>query len=247
MSKPPLTNQSTPNEIIATVQSLGDPERAAGQRRFFKTGPGEYGEGDVFAGLTVPEVRSLSKQLRGLPRDTANSLLDSALHEVRQLGLFAAIQTFTKTDPAERADWAEFYRAAVRRGRVNNWDLVDLSAYPLLGAWLVEQNDHSEFLEWAASEHLWARRVGIVGTFAFIKSGAPQALLDVAPIVVDDRRDLIQKAYGWMLRETGKRIDRQLLLDYLESNAARMGRTALSYATEHLTADQRAYFRSLRS
>ncbi|MFZ2512104.1 MAG: DNA alkylation repair protein [Gordonia sp. (in: high G+C Gram-positive bacteria)] len=232
--------------MLATVQSLGDPERAAGQRRFFKAGPGEYGEGDVFVGVRVPELRKLSTQLRGLPRDTANALLDNAIHEVRQLGLFSAIQTFTRSGAAERADWAEFYRAALRRGRVNNWDLVDLSAYPLLGAWLVEQDTPSELLEWAASADLWERRVGIVGTFAFIKSGAPQPILDVAPIVIDDRRDLIQKAYGWMLREMGKRIDRQLLLDHLEVNAARMGRTALSYATEHLTPEQRTRFRALR-
>ncbi len=246
MPKPHLTSESTPTEIIATVRSLGDPERAAGQRRYFKTGPGQYGEGDVFAGLRVPEVRALATGLRGLPRVTADALLDDEIHEVRQLGLFAATLTFAKAGDDARAEWAQFYRDAVHRGRVNNWDLVDGSADPLLGAWLVAQNDHSELLDWARSGDLWERRVGIIGTFAFIKAGAPQAILDVAPIVVDDRRDLIQKAFGWMLRELGKRIDSRLLLDYLQSHAARMGRTALSYATEHLTAAQRAQLRSLR-
>ena len=245
MSKPLLNSQSSPAEIVATVQALADPERAAGQQRFFKTGSGQYGEGDVFAGLSVPEVRKLSKQLRGLSRETANTLLDNEIHEIRQLGLFAAIVTFAKSDETEQAEWVQFYRDAVRRGRVNNWDLVDLSAYPLLGAWLVARNDHSELVDWARSDDLWQRRVGIIGTFAFTKAGEPQAILDVAPIVIDDHRDLIQKAYGWMLRELGKRIDRRILLDHLEANAARMGRTALSYATEHLTADQRAHFRSL--
>lgn len=241
----PHRSETSPTQIAATVTALADPDRAAGQRRFFKTGPGEYGEGDVFAGVRVPVLRSLSKQLRGLPPATVNTLLDNEIHEIRQLALFVATLNAAKGPAAERPQWVELYRDAVRRGRVNNWDLVDCSADPLLGAWLVVENDHRELLEWAASADLWERRVGIIGTFAFIKAQRPQAILDVAPLVIDDHRDLIQKALGWMLRELGKRVDAALLLDYLDTNAGAMGRTALSYAAEHLTPDQRAHYRSL--
>jgi 3-methyladenine DNA glycosylase AlkD len=259
-TRPAPTPESTADEISAAVSALGDPEIAAGQRRWFlstrggagddtrskdKTGPGEYGEGDVFAGVRVPELRKLSKRLRGFPTETAEALLSSDVHEIRQLALFSMTLTAARAGDVERAEWVQLYRDAVRAGRVNNWDLVDLSADPLLGAWLVHRDTREELLEWAGSSDLWERRVGIIGTFAFIKSGQAEALLDVAPLVIDDRRDLIQKAFGWMLRELGKRVDRQLLLDFLEAHAGGMGRTALSYATEHLTADQRAHYRSL--
>ncbi|MFT4085967.1 MAG: DNA alkylation repair protein [Gordonia sp. (in: high G+C Gram-positive bacteria)] len=236
---------STAEQIAAAVLALGEPERVAGQEWFFKAGPGGYGEGDRFCGVRVPELRSLSKKLRGLPLSTADRLLDNEFHEVRQLALFVATLTAARADDADRARWVQMYRAAVRRGRVNNWDLVDCSADPLLGAWLVTRDSHAELLDWAAREGLWERRVGVIGCFAFTKAGRPQAVLDVAPLVIDDRRDLIQKAFGWMLREMGKRVDEQLLLDYLEAHAGQLGRTALSYATEKLTAEQRKHFRSL--
>ncbi|UQE74470.1 DNA alkylation repair protein [Gordonia sp. PP30] len=239
-------SRESADDLAAEIRALGDPERAAGQRRFFKTGPGEYGEGDVFAGVRVPVLRAYAKRLGALPFETVTALLDDEVHEVRQVGLFVATASAAKAEPAVRAHWVQLYRDAVRRGRVNNWDLVDCSADPLLGTWLVERGDHTELLDWAASADLWERRVGVIGTFAFIKSGAAQPILDVAPLVIDDRRDLIQKALGWMLRELGKRVDRRLLEDYLEAHAAYLGRTALSYATEHLTADQRAHYRSLR-
>ena len=235
---------ATAAQVVAEVTALGDPEKAVHAQRFFKTGPGEYGEGDVFVGVRVPVLRRLAKQLRGLPLDTVDELLDHPVHEVRQVGLFTLTLNFTAKD-ADRSAIVERYRAAVRRGRVNNWDLVDMSADPILGGWLVEDGDWSELLEWASSDDLWERRVGILGTFAFIKAGDARSVFAVADRVLDDRRDLIQKAIGWMLRESGKRVDEQQLLDYLEANASRMGRTALSYAVERLTPDQRAYFRSL--
>ncbi|GAA4753988.1 DNA alkylation repair protein [Gordonia alkaliphila] len=244
---PHLTSTATAAEIVAAIHALGDPERAVGTSRFFKTGPGQYGAGDVFVGVRVPQLRALTKSLRGLPSDVVRTLLEDPVHEVRQVALFTATANFGAADPAGRAAWVQLYRDAVRAGRVNNWDLVDLSADPILGTWLVEQGDHRELLMWARSENLWERRVGLLGTFAFLKAQQPQALLDVAPLVIDDRRDLIQKAFGWMLRELGKRVDRRLLLDYLDAHAHAMGRTALSYAVEHLPAEQRAGYRALRS
>ena len=238
------------------VVGLGDPEIAAGQRRFFKTGPGEYGEGDRFAGVRVPVLRKLAKQLRGLPLAEVDALLASGIHEVRQLGLFVLAVDFPRADPTERDRRVDLYRDALRRGSVNNWDLVDCSADPILGGWLVGNatagertagacaGDYAELLGWARADDLWQRRAGLIGTFAFIKAGRSDAIYAVAPIVVADRRDLIQKAFGWMLREAGKRVDEAELLDYLDVHAGELGRTALSYATERLTAEQRRYFRS---
>ncbi|MFT3716955.1 MAG: DNA alkylation repair protein [Gordonia sp. (in: high G+C Gram-positive bacteria)] len=243
MTVPPLTAASSAAEIADTVRALGNPEEAEHAQRFFKTGPGEYGEGDVFAGVRVPVLRTVSKRLRELPLPVLDALLDDPVHEVRALALFTLAERFSAR-AADRAAVTDLYRRAVRRGRVNNWDLVDSSARPILGAWLVDAGDHRELLDWASSEDLWERRVGIIGTFAFIESGSADAILAVAPLVVDDRRDLIQKALGWMLREAGKRVDETVLTGYLEKNAARMGRTALSYAVERLAPEQRAYYRS---
>lgn len=239
-----LSSSSSAAEIVAALVSAGSVERAASSARFFKTGPGEYGEGDRFLGLAVPALRSYAKALRGLPAQTVVELLNDDHHELRMLALFVATENYRRLD--EPAAWIELYRNAIRAGRVNNWDLVDCSAAALLGDWLVTADTFDELLGWASSEDLWERRVGIIGTQAFTLAGRTDALLAVAPLVIDDRRDLIQKALGWMLREMGKRVDMALLLDFLEANAAAMGRTALSYATEHLSKEQRAYYRSLR-
>ncbi|MCF8605343.1 DNA alkylation repair protein [Gordonia sp. HY442] len=232
-------------DIVAALVDLGDPDRAARSRSFFKTGPGEYGEGDEFVGIRVPELRKLAGRLRGLPAATITELLDSPLHEARLLALLTLTANFVARD-SDQAFWVAQYRGAVRAGRVNNWDLVDCSADPILGAYLLAAGDFSELLDWASAEDLWQRRVGIVGTAAFINAGRPDAILGVAPLVVGDRRDLIQKALGWMLREAGKRVDRAVLTDYLDGHAAQMGRTALSYAVEHLSPEERARYRAMR-
>ncbi|MFW0795529.1 DNA alkylation repair protein [Gordonia sp. CPCC 205515] len=230
---------------MAALAEVADPERAIGSARFFKTGPGEYGEGDVFIGVTVPAQRKVAKRFRGVDAETVNALLASAVHEHRLTALILLRNEFERADKSTREPWVEQYRAAVRAGRVDNWDLVDSSADPILGEWLRSRADYGPLLEYARDPELWPRRVGIVGTFAFLKHGSADATLAVVPIVLDDRRDLIQKASGWMLRELGKRVDRELLLGFLEEHAAQMGRTALSYATEHLTVEQRAHYRAL--
>ncbi|WP_366929086.1 DNA alkylation repair protein [Gordonia sp. (in: high G+C Gram-positive bacteria)] len=239
----PLNHESSAVEIVAELVSAGSPERAASSQGFFKTGPGEYGEGDRFLGLAVPALRSYAKLLRGLPAAVIVELLADEFHEVRMLALFVLTENYRRQD--DRPGWVQLYRDAVRAGRVNNWDLVDCSAAAVLGDWLVRSDGVDELLRWASADDLWERRVGIIGTQAFIMAGRSDATLAVAPLVIDDRRDLIQKAFGWMLREVGKRVDEQTLLDFLEAHAARMGRTALSYSIERLSKDQRSYFRSL--
>lgn len=230
---------------MAALAAAADSDRAKKSARFFKTAPGEYGEGDVFVGVPVPDQRKLARQFRGIERDAVVRLLASDVHEHRLTALILAAWEFDHAEGDERQAWVNTYLEQVHAGRVNNWDLVDSSAEQILGEWLVGQ-DYSLLLELAADDDLWRRRVGIIGTFAFIKRGDPQPLLAVAALVIGDRRDLIQKAYGWMLREAGKRCGTKMLLEYLDEHAAAMGRTALSYATEHLDAATRAEYRSRR-
>lgn len=239
--------------VMAIIDEAGDPDRAASSAKFFRTGPGEYGEGDRFAGVPVPQQRRIAKRFRGLDRSQISVLLDSEVHEHRLTGLFLLRSGFenAQSDQDRRA-WVDNYLSAVNRGRVNNWDLVDSSAEYILGQWLLRcdrergEQDHSLLVGLAADTDLWRRRVAVLATFAFIRAGDGATLLALASTLLDDRRDLIQKAVGWMLRETGKRVDRRLLIDFLDQHAAEMGRTALSYATEYLTAQERAHYRSLR-
>ncbi len=203
-----------------------------------------------------PQQRAIAKRFRGIGADEIVALLDSPVHEHRLIALFLlrgdferALRPRSVPDWDEAARWVGLYLDAVRRGgRVNNWDLVDSSADSVLGEYCRRRGgDIDVILAHAADGDLWRRRVGgIIATFAHIKHADASALLSVAPLVQNDRRDLIQKAFGWMLRETGKRVDEQTLLAYLEENAARMGRTALSYAIEHRTPEERAHFRALR-
>ncbi len=244
--------------VKAAIDALADPARAISSASFFKTGPGQYGEGDRFAGVSVPAQRKVAKAFRGLDRAGVTTLLASDVHEHRLTGLFLLRSGFENaskrtrsaaeldlTADADREAWVQCYLDAVFAGRVNNWDLVDSSAEYILGESLAGR-DHSYLFDLAGEHDLWRRRVAILATFAFIKGGDAQTFLALAPRLLDDRRDLIQKAVGWMLRETGKRVDRDLLIEFLDTYAAQMGRTALSYATEHLTAAQRAHFRGLR-
>ncbi|ORA61986.1 DNA alkylation repair protein [Mycobacteroides franklinii] len=230
---------------MAALDAAGNSDRAEKSARFFKTGPGEYGEGDVFVGVSVPDQRTLARQFRGIGRDEVARLLASDVHEHRLTALVLAVWEFAHATGVERDAWVGMYLEQVRAGRVNNWDLVDSSAEQIVGEWLVGQS-YSPLLELAADDDLWRRRVGIIGTFAFIRRGDAEPLLAVAPLVIEDRRDLIQKAYGWMLREAGKRCGTEVLLGYLDEHAAAMGRTALSYATEHLDAEVRAKYRARR-
>ena len=231
----------TAADVKGALAAAADPDKIPGMSRFFKTGPGEYGEGDQFLGLTVPTTRRLMKPFVGLPLDQVDVLLDSPVHEHRFVGLLILVTRYKK-DPATIAD---FYLAAVRRGRVNNWDLVDCSAEFILGEYLFDRPRNLLF-ELAASESIWERRVAMLSTFGFIKHGDASTDLEIATILAPDKQDLIQKAVGWMLREVGKRVDPTLLTSYLETQAATLSRTSLSYATEHLTAEQRIHYRSLR-
>ncbi|MFE5283581.1 DNA alkylation repair protein [Nocardia sp. NPDC056611] len=241
----------TADAVRADLAALADPADAVHLQRFFKTGPGEYGEGDVFIGVRVPLTRKAVKRFAGMPLSEIDVLLDSPVHEHRLAALVILNGEMAKAsrkrggDAARQREIVELYLAAVRRGRVNNWDLVDASAEFILGPWLLERP--RDLLEkFAAGDSLWERRVALLTTFAFIKQGDTVTTLELCERLLDDRRDLIQKAVGWMLREIGKRVDPVILTGFLDAHAAAMGRTALSYATEHLAPERRAHYRAQR-
>ncbi|MFI6040035.1 DNA alkylation repair protein [Nocardia sp. NPDC051321] len=239
----------TAADVQSALRAIANPADAIQLQRFFKTGPGEYGEGDVFLGVRVPATRGVAKSFAALPLDEIDALLDSGVHEDRLAGLIILNATFARAskpktfDDAARAEMVDRYLAAVRRGRVNNWDLVDVSAENIIGPWLLDKPRELLF-DLAAAESLWERRVALLSTFAFIKSGDATTTFELSEYLLDDRRELIQKALGWMLREVGKRIDQQLLTGFLDKHAAALGRTALSYATEHLDPAVRAHYRA---
>ena len=231
----------TAAELMDALAAAGDPTKASGLSRFFKTGPGQYGEGDVFLGLTVPATRKIVRGFRDLPLSEVTILLDSAIHEHRFAGLLILVAQY----PGSQEAVADFYLAAVRRQRVNNWDLVDCSAEFILGEWLFDR-PRDVLFELAASSSVWERRVAMISTIGFIKHGDASTTLSIALVLATDKHDLIQKAVGWMLREVGKRVDPALLTDFLDSHAAQLSRTSLSYACEHLSAEQRERYRAMR-
>lgn len=236
--------------VRAALAALADPARALGVARFFQTGQGEYGEGDVFIGLRVPMIRQVVKRFAALPLPEIDALITSEIHEHRLAALLILVKQFerassTKTrDDDARTRLADFYIIALRRGNVNSWDLVDASAPTLIGQYFHDR-PRQPFFDLAGSDILWQRRVAMVGTYGLILRGDATTTLELAALLLGDREPLMHKAVGWMLREVGKRIDRTLLLEFLDEHAARMPRTALSYATEHLDPDVRARYRAM--
>jgi 3-methyladenine DNA glycosylase AlkD len=231
-------------DVRDALAEAADPADAVFLQRFFKTGPGQYGEGDVFIGVRVPATRAVVKQFRHeLDVDAIDELLDSPVHEHRLAGVLLLVAWYPK-DPDHVFDR---YLAAVGRGRVNNWDLVDSSSEHIVGPHVRTGRTDPDLLdELAASADLWERRVGVLATFDFIKHGDAAPALRLAERLLTDREDLMHKAVGWMLREVGKRVSREQLTGFLDAHAAAMPRTMLSYATEHLTPEERARYRAMR-
>jgi 3-methyladenine DNA glycosylase AlkD len=239
----------TAADVQAALAAVASPEGAAGAARFFKSAPGQYGEGDVFIGVRVPATRAVVKRSEALPLAETTVLLESAVHEHRLAGLLILVKQYERArsvqahDDAARARLADFYLDAVRRGRVNNWDLVDSSAPTLVGDYVFDRPRDVMF-ELAESSVLWHRRVAVIGSYGLILRGDASTTLELAARLLGDREDLMHKAVGWMLREVGKRVDRALLIRFLDENAPRMPRTALSYAAEHLDPELRAHYRA---
>jgi hypothetical protein len=251
---PEPEREPTAADLMAAIDAAGDPADAQHLRRFFKTGPEEYGEGDVFVGVRVPATRAIVKRFEWMPLPEALTVLRSPVHEHRLAALLLMVRRFAvagsarQRDDALRRELHDAYLVAVREGCVNNWDLVDSSAEYLVGEHLRDgDGDVDAVLEpLITSPVLWERRVAMLATFAWIKAGEAGPALRVAERLLGDSEDLMHKAVGWMLREVGKRVDRALLLGFLDVHAARMPRTTLSYATEHLPPEDRARYRAMR-
>jgi len=216
------------SDIFGKLETLGDRKSALTLQRFFKTGPGEYGEGDVFVGLRVPEIRKLAKTCQGISLSELTKLLKSPIHEVRMLALLILVRAYSRGNAVIQR---RIYNLYLRHTRfINSWDLVDASAEHIVGAYLRDRAK-SPLRVLAKSKLLWDRRIAILATFHFIKRGEFSETLRIAKLLLKDREDLIQKAVGWMLRETGKR-NRLAEEKFLKVRCKTMPRTMLRYAIE---------------
>ena len=224
--------------ITKRLRKLGNKRKAAISRRFFKTGPGEYGEGDIFIGIRVPELRKLAKEYHDLPIEEIENLLQSQIHEERLLALFILVGVFSKADDAMRKSLYELYLKNTKF--INNWDLVDASAEHIIGAYLMDKSKKPLYLL-AQSKNMWERRISIMATFYFIKQHEFSETLKIAKILLLDREDLIHKAVGWMLREIGKRHQKTEEF-FLKAHYNRMPRTMLRYAIEKFPETKRQQY-----
>lgn len=219
-----------------------DPSQVEGLSRFFKTGPGEYGEGDLFLGIKVPVTRSVVKDCwKGTSFEDLEECLASGYHEVRLAGLLTLVEIFShsRKDPLVQERCIDFYLAHTER--INNWDLVDLSCYQLLGSWLMDK-DRSLLYDLARNgKSIWEQRIGIVSTIAFIRKGQLDDTFAIADMLLDHPHDLIHKATGWLLREAGKR-DGSALREFLATRYMNMPRTMLRYAIEKFPEEERQQY-----
>jgi 3-methyladenine DNA glycosylase AlkD len=221
--------------IKEEFKKLSDQERAAHLQKYFKTGKGEYGEGDVFLGLRVPTIRNIAKKFNTLSMDEAEEFLQSPYHEERLFALFVLIDLFEK---AKEEDRKKIYILYLKNTNfINNWDLVDTSAGPIVGAYLFN-GDKEPIYILAKSENLWERRIAIMATFYFITQNEFNDTLKIAEMLLKDQEDLIHKAVGWMLREIGKR-NLELEESFLKKHYQNMPRTMLRYAIEKFPEEKR--------
>ncbi|MEP6617942.1 MAG: DNA alkylation repair protein [bacterium] len=224
--------------LHATIRGAADPARAVAVARFFKTGPGQYGEGDQFLGITVPALRKMARAHRELSLPDAIALLHSPWHEERLVALLILVGAHERGTSAQRTRICKAYLA--NTACVNNWDLVDCSAEELVGSHIAEQG--IPLLErLARSTSVWERRIAIIATFSSIKQGEFAPTLAIAKVLLLDEHDLIHKAVGWMLREVGKRDDK-VVRRFLDRYAATMPRVALRYAIERMSPADRKYY-----
>lgn len=225
------------SQIVKDLRGLADDNKKIVLPRFFKTGKGEYGEGDKFLGVTVPATRSVAKRYKDVPYEVLEALLESEWHECRLCSLLILIEKYKKE--AELA--VSFYLSHMKG--INNWDLVDLSAPYILGSFLVGSKDRKILYQLAGSTNMWERRIAVVSTLMLIRHGQFNDTIRLAELLLDSRHDLMQKSIGWMLREVGKR-DQDILVGFLEKHRRQMPRTMLRYAIEKFPMEQRKHFMS---
>ncbi|MDO8551491.1 MAG: DNA alkylation repair protein [bacterium] len=225
-------------KIERELNLLRNPAKAKILSRFFKTDSGQYGEGDMFLGLTVPMVRGIAKKYTSLTLLDLQKLLNSKIHEYRLSALLILIDKYKKTEDQERKKIFNFYLKNAKN--INNWDLVDLSAPNVVGSFLQEK-DKSILRRLAKSNNLWKKRIAILATYQFIRHNNFEETINIAEILLSDKHDLIHKSVGWMLREVGKR-DQNLLEEFLDKHLREMSRTMLRYAIEKFPEEKRRLY-----
>jgi len=227
-------------DVISALMNYANDERKKTNEWFFKTGKGEYGEGDVFIGVRVPHSRKVAKQFRNLPLEELKILLYNKIHEVRLCAIHVLVEQMKHAKTPERTEIVEFYLQ--HKAQVNNWDLVDCSAHYVLGQAILDGLKSQQTLfDLAASDSLWDRRIAMVSTWLFIRNGNTKTTLKLAKILLSDREDLMNKAVGWMLREAWKKAP-ESGESFLQTNYDALPRTTLRYAIERMEESKRKRF-----
>jgi 3-methyladenine DNA glycosylase AlkD len=227
------------SSAINELKKSSNKSQAIDAQRFFKTAKGEYGYGDVFIGVKVPVIRQIARKYQQLSLVEIERLTSSKLHEVRLCGLVIITMQYKRAKgEAAQKRLFDFYLKQIKKGRVNNWDLVDVTA-PIMGEYLIPKSDSMQLLKkLAKSKDLWQRRSAILFTFAYIRKRELKPTITIVKMLINDKHDLIQKASGWALREVGKK-NLALLRSFLKENSHMMGRTCLRYAIEKLPKSER--------
>lgn len=229
----------TAQDIQKQLEAKATPEKRDFLPYFFKTGKGQYGEGDKFLGVVVPDIRKIAKANKELSIDETKKLLDNEFHECRMCALFILIEHFKKADENHRKKIVDFYLSQTHH--INNWDLVDLSCRDIIGLYLADKSDRSMLYDLAKSELLWDQRIAVVSTYTFIKKNDFDDILRLSEYFLDHKHDLMHKATGWMLREAGK-MNKDVLIGFLNKHYTKMPRTMLRYSIEKLSPEERAYY-----
>ena len=230
----------TYTNLIKELHRHKSKARQESARRFFKTGKGEYSEHDVWIGVSVPDIRKIARSYSHLSYVECSTLLSSSVHEERLLALFMLVRMYQKSDTQEKEDIVRLYLSHTKH--INNWDLVDSSAYQIIGEYVRENKKSALLKKLAKSKNLWERRIAIVATFSYIKNGIDTPTQEISTMLLSDTEDLIHKAVGWMLREAGKRVSEKQLCEFLDLYNHRMPRTMLRYAIERLPERKRLYY-----
>ncbi len=232
------------SKISDDLQAIATPQRAETSAWFFKTGKGQYGEGDIFIGVSNPDLRAVCKKYISLKFDELQELLDSEIHEYRMAALIILVEQMKKAKTAEKSsEIYDFYLD--NTSRINNWDLVDCSARDIVGLHLFDK-DRSILYDMAHTDHLWTQRIAIIATHYFINKKQFLDTLKISEVLLSHKHDLIHKAVGWMLREAWKKQGAKQVEIFLEENISRIPRTALRYAIEKMSDERKQYFMKLR-
>lgn len=230
------------SDIERDLMEAARPDKVEVLASFFKSGCGEYGEGDIFIGVSVPDNRRVARRHLDAGLDDVRRLLQSPVHEVRLCGLLIIVEQYRRGDASRRREIYDFYLTVT--DRINNWDLVDLSCQYIIGPQLMDGGDRSVLAMLAASESMWRRRIAVVSTLWMVRHGEVDDAIGICTMLLGDREDLIRKACGWVLREVGKK-DKSRLTAFLDRHAGDMSRTTLRYAIERFDRDERMHYMRL--